>query len=545
MPVLFRFLSRAWVPTTPQPSADERLRRRELLGEDYQSDATIQYHRQAYQTHYAFLGQLPGSLTEDSGYDDDGDVEPARATSAKQVLLDHVNTEMLIARAIHGSFTVLLSDFEWFGPSLSFDIVLAVMQFFGVPDDWLTFFRTFLQAPIRFKDDPTGTEPRTRKRGTPIAHALSTMMGECLLFVMDFAVDQRADGLFLYRIHDDLWLWDHDAQRVLKGWQEMQRFASLAGLNFNLPKTGSVTVGGPAVEGLPIGDVRWGFLKFDPHAAKFVVDDAMVDKHIEELQRQLNSAQSVFGVVNRYNYYVRFIARNLGGCPSNSFGVAHIDAMLAALNRVQRSLYHGSAGGILEHLKGMLAQRFGVTDTPLGWFFVPNALGGLGLYNPLVELFAVRKNMKENPQEQLRKLFENEPDAFRRLRDSWEASTTENRKRGQVFDMLFEEYVAGRENALVGWAHMYQSLLRQPDPHLVDATPELKAAMEVLEQWPVNETFAKYTKWDRLSSYGRWVASLYCEELTFKFGSFAIVDPALIPVGMLEVFRGTKVRWEQ
>ena len=69
--------------------------------------------------------------------------------------------------------------------------------------------------------------------------------------------------------------------------------------------------------------------------------------------------------------------------------------------------------------------------------------------------------------------------------------------------------------------------------------------MEVLQQWPVNDTFVKYTHWELLSFYERWVMSLYCTELTSKFGSFAIVDPALIPVGMLEVFQGTKVRWEQ
>ena len=74
---------------------------------------------------------------------------------------------------------------------------------------------------------------------------------------------------------------------------------------------------------------------------------------------------------------------------------------------------------------------------------------------------------------------------------------------------------------------------------------QVKAAVEVLKQWPTSDTFSKYTNFDRLGFYDRWIMALYCEELTAKFGSFAIVDPALIPVGMLQVFRGTKVRWEQ
>jgi hypothetical protein len=518
-------------------------RRTDLLGP--LGGTTVEANRQAYQHNYAFLGQLPGSMTEDSAYDEDGDVDPARATSAKQTLLDRVTTEMLLSRTLYNSFTVLLSDFEWFGPSLSFDIVLAVLEFFGVPVDWLAFFRTFLEAPVRFKEDPADAEPRTRLRGTPIGHTLSAMMGECLLFIMDFAVNQRADGLFLYRIHDDLWLWDRDAQRVLKGWQEMQRFARIAGLTFNIPKTGSATVGASPLSGLPTGDVRWGFLKLDAQTAKFVVDEEMVDKHIEELRRQLASAQSIFGVVNRYNFYVRFIARNLSASPANCFGANHIDAALATLGRVQRSVFPGSSGGILEHLKGMLSARFGISDIPLGWFFVPNALGGLGLHNPLVELLALRKNITVDPVVSLKKILQSEPDVFRRHKEVWELQPRTKRQRGEKFDMTFDEYVSCRETASVEWGTEYFNLLQHPRPHMVEATPEVNAAMEALEQWPVIETFTKYIDFDNLGFYDRWIMALYCEELTAKFGSFVIVDPALIPVGMLEVFRGTKVRWEQ
>jgi hypothetical protein len=295
-------------------------------------DFTIAENRNGYQHRHAFLGQLTESVREYVGYDENGDEDPSRATSAKQRLLDRLNAEMLIGRAIHNSFTVVISDFEWFGPSLDFGVILSVLEFFGVPSDWLSFFRTFLQAPLRFMGDPSNAEPRNRQRGTPVGHALSTLFGEALLFVMDYAVNQRADGLFLYRIHDDLWLWDHDAERVRKGWQEMQVFAKLAGLKFNEEKTGSVTIGGTHLDGLPVGDIRWGFLKLDAKEAKFVIDDVVVDTHIAELRRQLAAAQSVFGVVNRYNFYIRFTAHNLGGRPSNDFGRGHIDQTFAMLS---------------------------------------------------------------------------------------------------------------------------------------------------------------------------------------------------------------------
>ena len=116
---------------------------------------------------------------------------------------------------------------------------------------------------------------------------------------MDFAVNQRADGLFLYRIHDDYWFWDPTPSRCEAAWSEMLHFASLSGLTFNKEKTGSVTIGSSTPSsGLPEGDLRWGFLRMGPDTdGRFVVDTAMIDEHIVELRRQLAATNSIFGWV--------------------------------------------------------------------------------------------------------------------------------------------------------------------------------------------------------------------------------------------------------
>jgi hypothetical protein len=533
------FLQRAWKPTTAPMSAEGRKRRETFLG--FSGPHSIASNRRGYQHKYAFLGQLVGDVREGAGsYDDDGQSDARRATNAKQNLLDHLNADMLIGRALHGSFTVVLSDFEWFGPSLDFGILLSVLEFFGVPASWLSFFRTFLEVPITFKGDPAHTEPRKRRRGTSIAHSLSTLMGESLLFVMDFAVNQRANGLFIYRIHDDLWLWDHDAERVLAGWNEMQQFAKLAGLTFNMDKTGSATIGGKHLPGFPAGHVRWGFLVLDANEGKFIVDDAMVDKHIVELRRQLSTAQSVFGVVNRYSFYIRFIVRNLGGRPSNSFGEEHIYQIIATLNRVQRSVFEGD--DILGHLKKMVNDRFGVSDAPLGWYFMPNGLGGLGLHNPFIELLALHAKIPRKVGNYLRKALESDADDFRRSQEAYTAADVDGPK--APWDMSFEEYASGRENASFEWNHRYDNLLKHVDPADVTQTSEVSTAIAVLCQ-NYNGTFSQYTNFYALSFYDKWIMTLYCAELTSRFGSFAIVDPALIPIGMLQVLQGTKVEWEQ
>jgi hypothetical protein len=137
---------------------------------------------------------------------------------------------------------------------------------------------------------------------------------------MDFAVNQKAKELFLYRMHDDLWLWDASAEKCVAGWREMNVYANLVGLKFNESKTGSACVGTIAPPGLPSGDIRGGFLKYDQDQARFVIDHNDVDLHITELRRQLNATKSVFGWVNAYNKYMAFFYRNFGGWPAICFG---------------------------------------------------------------------------------------------------------------------------------------------------------------------------------------------------------------------------------
>ena len=149
----------------------------------------------------------------------------------KQSLLQIMSNDTVFNLAIHGAATVLRTDLEWFGPSLPIPTVKTVADFFGIPKADVDFFEQFLLCPVVFKDDPNG-EVRVRKRGTPMGYMLSTLVGEMVMFVMDVAVNQRAQGMFLYRIHDDFWLWDTDASRCGLAWDEMQRYAKLAGFDF-------------------------------------------------------------------------------------------------------------------------------------------------------------------------------------------------------------------------------------------------------------------------------------------------------------------------
>jgi hypothetical protein len=188
------------------------------------------------------MSQLPGSIDEGTrGYDHDDDDDDDNENEAsngknpleiKHSLLHLLVTESIIHRTLRGNFTAIRSDFKWFGPSLPHCTILAVMEFFGVENNWLKFFENFLKAPLRFIHDGPGADVQARKRGVPMSYFLSTCCGEVVLFCMDYAVNQEAGGAFLYRLHDDFWFWGEE-EKCVNAWRAMSEFAKIMGLEFN------------------------------------------------------------------------------------------------------------------------------------------------------------------------------------------------------------------------------------------------------------------------------------------------------------------------
>ncbi|KAF8973599.1 hypothetical protein BDZ97DRAFT_1912079 [Flammula alnicola] len=417
---------------------------------------------------------------------------------------------------------------------------------------WIAFHNEFLRTPLRFPED---TETRLRKRGTPISYALSVVCGEAVIFIMDFAVNQRAQGLFLYRMHNDLWLWDADAHKVADGWAEMSKYAGLR---------------------LPSGEIRWGFLRFDIESSRFVFDQMEVDEHIKEMRRQLAST------------------RNFGGIPANCFGREHINDMIDTLGRIQRELFpadstkkahggrrgwtseedaqgtlrnHGSARGILlsAHPKwrpraakhdartlcaGKAEQALGVVreaekrgqhrSTEVdGFESESDSSAGWDATNT-DEVFVEEKSMAE--QKFIGRVA-NDRKAYKKLKENWEleqdrrrSSKARQASKEEEF-MSFEEYAALRESYLSSWGNSYRSMLQSPQPRRVVLVPKVQEAMHRQSRWS--------KRWESMDWYEQWVVSMYGEEIVRQFGGLEPVDPKLIPVGMVQLFRTSRMKLDQ
>lgn len=536
------FCSGAWRQSS-RKSLDRVARgRRQDYGLDSREQSNVRNQRRnRYQNDY-FMVQLPedfGNTADEYNDEDDsdkGDMKSPMAT--KQSLLHLMTAETLINTRLHGSFSILQSDFKWFGPSLPHGTILAVLRFFGVTPFWLTFFEKFLKAPLKFVQDGPDALTKVRQCGVPIQHRLSDALGEAVLFCLDFAVNKSTESN-LYRMHDDLWFWGSTKDSET-AWRTMKRFAAIMGLTLNDSKTGSVEISAgekraTSSKQLPQGQINWGFLRMES-TGKWALDDKQVDEHITELQRQLSACKSIFSWVQAWNLYVaRFLHNNFGE-PANCLGRPHVDMAIEAFEKIQRRVFASddfSGDNVNEHLRLKLAQRFEVSDIPDGFFYFPVELGGLGLRNPFIPLLLVHKNSENNPVGIIERAFELEEEDHNKAKKSYENGTLRSRFHPTSNDvdsfMSLDEYTQYLEETSSHLQNAYERLLQAPAKEGIPPSSG--------PGWAIGKSASG-------EPYDEWVLQLYGGEIVRKYGGLAMGEKRLLPIGLVSMLRGEKVRWQ-
>ncbi|TGJ80673.1 hypothetical protein E0Z10_g8108 [Xylaria hypoxylon] len=516
--------------------------------------------------------------------DSDCDSEERRPMEDKQRLIRLLSTEIAINTKLHGEVTAFHSVFEGWNSLLPHETILIVMSLLGVSETWISFFSKFLRAPLKFLDDGPGTAPRTRRRGTPASHVLSEVFGESILFCLDFTVNQATGGHNVHRMHEDFWFWTRDHGIATTAWTAVSDFVNATRTYIDFGKSGTVRISrDPSVnldidELLPVGDIRWGFLKLSAKSGKFEIDQAMVDKHIVDLRRQLaDKRKSVISFIQTWNTFAATFFTSNFGQPANCFGRGHVDQILATHQRIQREVFSSSSSspspllagevqpkepitGVVEYLKHLLHTRFGVSDIPDAYLFFPVELGGLDLRSPFISILPVREAVISDPSKALDAFLEAERDDYAnkklffdrgdrilvsRAQVSWEPE--DPREREQFFP--FEEYVRYREDLNYPFqdnlASVFQKLLEVPaeEGGIREASVPVISSMEVLRN--SSHTLKGITgHWHRMDPYWRWVAQLYGPEAIGRFGGLNIVEPGLLPMGMVSIFRDKRVKWQ-
>jgi hypothetical protein len=304
-------------------------------------------------------------------------------------------------------------------------------------------------------------------------------------------------------------------------------------MNFNMKKTGAVCIGATLHPSLPTGPgCQWRFLKLDPVQGRFTIDQAGVDVHIAELRRQLASTKSVFGFVNAYNKYLAFFHRNFGD-PAQCFGRIHADEIIGTFNRIQREVFPETGGSVVKRLRTMIESRFGITDIPSGWFFFPIAFGGLEVKNPVIDFLAVRDNLRDSPEQAFLETMKSDVVEYGHHKERWQGGA------GSSSDEFasFEEYILGRESANATWHAVYLELQKLPGRTDVQLSDRVKNELS-------SRGYSSFNGSDSLPIHDLWNFALYGEEVLKRFGTLTIVQPSLIPVGMVSVFKSAKISWD-
>ena len=216
--------------------------------------------------------------------------------------------------------------------------------------------------------------------------------------------------------------------------------------------------------------------------------------------------------------------------------------MLSAMNQIQTRIF--SESNVVDYLKTILGERFGISDIPDGYLYFPTGLGGLELQNPFIELLQVRDAVYEQPASALDDFNEAEMNAYRRAKIAFD-----NRQvnRANVINAIvapddadtfisFEEFAQFREEFECEYdgnlLSVFQDLLEQPGPEFLDVDPNDMMTLS-------NSQSSAYMD----AGYMRWIAQLYGHDMMERFGGLKIVDPGLLPIGMVNLFRSGRVKW--
>ncbi|KAK4205675.1 hypothetical protein QBC40DRAFT_969 [Triangularia verruculosa] len=565
----------------------EMERRRYYLN-DYLLDRNVEAARMDEYMETFFLSQLPAtesSLFGGNNYDDDSDgsgsddssiqdldTATQKKSGIKQQLLRRLTTELLAYRLRGvtletrkdpgGPVALVQTDLQWYATGLSHSTVYSVMRYVGFGQDWIDFFKKYLESPLNLdaaSDDRPQLGPRVRKRGVPMAHASEKLTGELVLFFMDVVVN-RETGILLYRLHDDIWLLG-EPTRAAKAWQCMQSFARVFGLEFNKSKTGSVYLPGatkkdPTVsDTLPTGPVSIGFLRLDQETGRWTINQKLVFAHVDQLKKQLDECKSVLSWVQTWNSCIgRFFSHTFGE-PAYCFGREHVNEVLGTYTEMLQRLFpeaNGKRGSVVEHLKGLLYDRFGVSDLADAFIFLPEKLGGLGLRNPFVSLFLIRNDITQTPDEIVDEYLKWEHESYLEQKKNFEKEDAKSRYKRLLFllsphelsettsvkeseqDTFFslDEFCRFRERSQPKYRAVYEELQSCPCPENIRLSTEVGRKLRAFLAENV-----------QLDCEQRWFLQLYAEELLRDFGSMNLVDKQFLPVGVLAMMRGKKVSW--
>ncbi|KAJ3365766.1 hypothetical protein GGF32_008164 [Allomyces javanicus] len=551
------------------------------------------------------MASLPESMSDQAGRaavysDEDKDEsagvdvagkETASAVESKQNLLHLLTTEARYHARFHSEstpFTVVRTDFKWFGPSIVHENLLALLEVLGVPAKWRTFMHKFLAAPLILDNE---SSPRVRVRGIPICHALSTLFGELMLFPLDYFLT-RTTKVTVVRMLDDVWMWSSNPAEMQRAWTNMLEYAALAGLALNLDKSGSAAIHARkgdaaaliapfAPEPLPQSRVTWSSLVMHADATFRPDYENEVKVHVLEAQARLAAAPTVLAWINVYNQYARFFVRNLGA-PARVWGKSGILHIQSALVQIHKDMFPETSGNVIAALAERLRRvDADVADSLLdAWVYWPLTMGGLEVHNPFVTVAAWLHAIDSEWDKDAKTL--DQGDDFDELdesnRNEYKGAVGRHEKffkgkMGEEADRLYragdkaaadaimqelhsddgigelrsrmaplpnlEAYVRRHHAKWAPWVRHYNQMLARIQPCRAGSTSvSLVGPLSRLAgDGPIKSNLRNMT-W-----YWSWIVAMYGDSILNMFGTLEFMPADGVPRAMVNAVKKEKIKW--
>lgn len=522
----------------------------------YRKDSIESYRRDLLDE--AFLSILPTtvknlSVTADAQETGGRFKNKSQLTPAnlKQKLIQMISNEVHLHNVLRPGkdLTVVQGNIEWLGRSLIHDVVITVMKFFGVTDEWLDFFRNFLETPV--KVGSASAPVQVRKRGVPGGHLLSALFGESILFIMDLYTNQ-CSGLSAFRIHDDFWFWHHDSRRVTQAWEAIKTFTKLVGLSVSSEKCASVVCNNgassnninPGPAPLPQMKVNWGFIVLHSNGV-FQIDQDLLENHVHEMRSCLDKTETVMHWINVHNKYLRLFIRNCAE-PALTFGKQHVIQVLSALQKILIKVHPETNGDTVKALKIRFPTVLGDKKLMDSWFHWSIQKGGLSLYNPFLELIPLHEAYRKNDQFKADSVHT--PGVFGQAidkdREEWrkllEESKKRRKRRAHYSENDLEEDVITDDDD-------------EEDKQDKDKSKDGQVKKKIgCETWLERYRETRWNHWwgiyvqifsnlPPIPSYdsGDWRKYLYSGEMQESLGgNDSFVDPNLVPLSLITAMQG-------
>ncbi|ORX96499.1 hypothetical protein BCR34DRAFT_497720 [Clohesyomyces aquaticus] len=513
--------------------------------------SSMKKERTKYFNKHFFMSRLPEI--------DKFDTKSTQETQG--LLVKHLATELRLCEALNGDAAIISADFTCLSSSVPHQIIIALLKFIRMPEDWIDFFKRILEAPMNLGPLGRGSSDQAMKRTCGVHNGgMATFFSELVLFVLDFVVQQRT-GAYLYRLHDQCYFVG-SSEQCKTAEREIHDFSRVMGLVVDLKR------------GAEIGFLNISPFEGSPYSIE--IDSTKVETYAYRVKKQLGDCTTVIDWIRTWNATIGTYAADKFGPLANVLGKPHLDSVRRAYNSMHEIILGDQ--GLTDTLSTKILTAIGTVHAthleldPL--IYLPTVFGGLGVQNPYITLYLAH-SVCEEPSAKLQEYVEIEDDYYARAKETFESLTPDYLRRAQigVFGLDDDLDHKKRTKEVLGdydptvfmskdGLTAYRDRLHYPRLPVMGIkaargespykpTPDILPVYEELLKEPIDymvNTGAVQRFLSTRDGYCRakqdftdeekWVLQLYGDECVERYGGFELWDPKYVPLEVLKMARG-------